>query len=222
MPYLRTIDDADARQPADNLSVGKPGPSIILRTIAGRRVGRPKNAELRVREHLTPHEVEALAQAAKQRGRYGYRDALAIRMAAHHGFRVSELAELRWDQIDLKAGLIYIARKKNGTPSTHPLSGDEVRALRQLRRDWPDGRQVFVTERGAPFTRSGLAKMIERAGEAAGLEFPVHFHTLRHACGDLYANRGEDTRSLQLWLGHKNIQHTVRYSELSAECFEDW
>lgn len=134
-------------------------------------------------------------------------------MAAHHGFRMSELAELRWDQIDLKAGLIYIARKKNGTPSTHPLSGDEVRALRQLRRDWPDGRQVVV-ERGAPF--------IERAGEAAGLEFPVHFHMLRHACGYLYANRGEDTRSLQLWLGHKNIQHTVRYSELSAERFKDW
>jgi integrase len=107
-------------------------------------------------------------------------------------------------------------------PSTHPLNGDEVRALRQLRRDWPEGRQVFVTERGAPFTRSGFAKMIERAGKAVGFAFPVHMHMLRHACGYYYANRGEDTRSLQLWLGHKSIQHTVRYAELSADRFKDW
>jgi len=99
--------------------------------------------------------------------------------------------------MDLRAGLIHVTRKKNGVASTHPLSGDEIRALRQLRRDWPDGRHVFVTERGAPFTRSGLAKMVERAGEVAGFGFPVHFHMLRHACGYYYANRGEDTRALR-------------------------
>ncbi len=199
-------------------------PNPVLRTVAkeGRRVGRPKNTDLRVREHLTPGEVEALAAAAKKRGRYGHRDALAIRMAARHGFRVSELCELRWDQVDLRAGLIHVSRKKNGVPSTHPLNGDEIRALRQLRRDSPDGRQVFVTERSAPFTRSGFAKMVERAGKAAGFAFPVHMHMLRHACGYYYANRGEDTRSLQLWLGHKSIQHTVKYAELSAERFKDW
>jgi integrase len=199
-------------------------PKSVLRTVArdGKRVGRPKNLDVRVREHLTAGEVELLARAAKKRGRYGHRDALAIRMAARHGFRVSEICELRWDQVDLGAGLIHVTRKKNGVPSTHPLSGDEVRALRQLRRDWPDGRNVFVTQRGAPFTRSGLAKMVERAGEAAGFPFPVHFHMLRHACGYYYANRGEDTRSLQLWLGHKSIQHTVKYAELSAERFKDW
>ena len=200
------------------------GPNHVLRTVTQhrKRVGRPENTDVRVREHLTPGEVEALAAAAKKRGRYGHRDALVIRMTARHGFRVSELCELRWDQIDLRAGLIHVTRKKNGVPSTHPLTGDEVRALRQLRRDWPDGRQVFVTERGAPFTRSGFAKMVERAGEEAGFDFPVHMHMLRHACGYYYANRGEDTRSLQLWLGHKSIQHTVRYSELSAERFKDW
>jgi type 1 fimbriae regulatory protein FimB/type 1 fimbriae regulatory protein FimE len=196
----------------------------VLRKVAadGKRVGRPKNSEVRQREHLTPTEVEELASAARKRGRYGQRDALAIRMAARHGFRVSELCELRWDQIDLAAGLLHVSRKKNGVGSTHPLTGDEIRALRQLRRDWPDGRQVFVTERGAPFTRSGFSKMIEQAGKAAGFAYPVHMHMLRHACGYYYANRGEDTRSLQLWLGHKSIQHTVRYSELSAERFKDW
>jgi type 1 fimbriae regulatory protein FimB/type 1 fimbriae regulatory protein FimE len=196
----------------------------VLRKVAadGKRVGRPKNSDVRVREHLTPGEVETLAAAAKKRGRYGQRDALAIRMAARHGLRVSELCELRWDQIDLTGGLLHVSRKKNGVSSTHPLNGDEIRAVRQLRRDWPDGRHVFMTERGAPFTRSGFAKMIEQAGKAAGFAFPVHMHMLRHACGYYYANRGEDTRSLQLWLGHKSIQHTVRYAELSAERFKDW
>ena len=127
------------------------GSKPVLRTVVkhGRRVGRLTNAKVRNREHLTPAEVETLAQAARTRGRYGHRDALAIRMTARHGFRVSELCELRWDQVDLRAGLIHVSRKKNGVPSTHPLNGDEVRALRQLRRDWPEGRQVFVTERGA-------------------------------------------------------------------------
>src|SRR5215472_6659567 len=196
-------------------------PNPFLRTVAkdAKQVVRPKNTEVRLREHLTPGEVELLAQAAKKRGRYGHRDALAIRMAAR---RVSELCELRWEQIDLRAGLIHVSRKKNGVPSTHPLSGDEVRALRQLRRDWPDGRQIFLTERGAPFTRSGFAKMVARAGGAAGFAFPVHMHMLRHACGYYYANRGEDTTSLQLWLGHKSIQHTVKYTQLSADRFKDW
>ena len=151
-------------------------PKHVLRkvAVAGKQVGRPKNAEIRTREHLTPAEVETLATAAAKRGRYGQRDALTIRMTARHGFRISELCELRWDQIDLSAGLIHIARKKNGVPSTHPLKGDEIRALRQLRRDWPDGRFVFVTERGTPFTRSGLSKMVEAAGKEAKFDFPVH------------------------------------------------
>ena len=118
------------------LAASKP----VLRTVSkdGKRVGRPKNTDVRVREHLTPGEVDALVAAARKRGRYGHRDALAIRMTARHGFRVSELCELRWDQLDLSAGLLHVSRKKNGVPSTHPLNGDEIRALRQLRRDWPE------------------------------------------------------------------------------------
>jgi integrase len=204
-------------------------PKLVLRTVPLRIVGepssmprRPKNADVRVREHLTPAEVETLALAAKKRGRYGHRDAFAIRFTARHGFRVSELCALRWDQIDLDAGLMHVHRLKNGEPSTHPLKGDEIRALRQLRREWPEGRFVFVTERGAPFSRAGFAKMVERAGEVARFAFPVHFHMLRHACGYFFANRGEDTRSLQLWLGHRAIQHTVKYTQLSAERFKDW
>ena len=99
-------------------------PNHVLRTVVkhGKRVGRPKNADVRTREHLTPSEVEQLAQAARKRGRYGHRDALAIRLASRHGFRVSELCELRWDQIDLRAGLVHVTRKKNDVASAHPGS----------------------------------------------------------------------------------------------------
>jgi type 1 fimbriae regulatory protein FimB/type 1 fimbriae regulatory protein FimE len=81
---------------------------------------------------------------------------------------------------------------------------------------------VFVSERGAPFTTVGFARMVERAGEAAGLDFKCHRHMLRHACGFALANKGHDTRALQAYLGHKNIQHTVRYIELSPNRFKDF
>ena len=137
------------------------------------------------------------------------------------GFRVSEVVALRWDQIDLKQGLLHVNRVKNGVPSTHPLRGPEVRALRQLRRDYP-GPYVFSTERGGPMTTATVRKMVARAGEVAKLPFPVHPHMLRHACGYKLANDGHDTRALQQYLGHKNIQHTVRYTEMAPDRFKNF
>jgi integrase len=184
---------------------------------------RPKNAAVRSREYLTPGEVDRLARAASSVGRHGHRDMCLIRLAAQHGFRVSELVGLRRDAIDLDNGLIHCARSKNGIPSTHPLGGREVRDLRKLLRSVPEAsRFVFVSERGGPLTRSTVSKLVARAGELAGLGFPVHPHQLRHAAGFRLANQGRDTRSIQLWLGHRNIQHTVLYTQLGAGVFEGW
>jgi site-specific recombinase XerD len=95
--------------------------------------------------------------------------------------------------------------------------------LRRLAREQdPKSPFVFTSERGAPFTTAGFARMVERAGAAAGFEFKAHPHMLRHACGFALANRGHNTRSLQAYLGHKNIQHTVRYTELSPDRFKDF
>jgi len=144
-----------------------------------------------------------------------------ILLAYRHGLRVSELVALKWDQVDLKTGLLHVRRAKNGTPSTHPMQGDELRSLRQLAREWPDnGGFVLVSERGGPMSADGVRKLITRTGEQARLPFPVHPHMLRHACGFKLANDGHDTRALQLWLGHRNIQHTVRYTELSPARFK--
>ena len=86
---------------------------------------------------------------------------------------------------------------KNGTPSTHPLMGDELRALGRLQRESETSPFVFVSERGSPFTTAGFARMVERAAGAAGLELNAHPHMLRHACGYALANRGHDTRAIQ-------------------------
>jgi type 1 fimbriae regulatory protein FimB/type 1 fimbriae regulatory protein FimE len=136
--------------------------------------------------------------------------------------RVGELVSLRWDQVDLKQGLLHVARSKNGTPSNHPIRGPEIRALRKLRREDPESPYVLVTERRAPMTDSNVRKMIARAGREAGLPFPAHPHMLRHACGYKLANDGHDMRSIQHYLGHRNITHTVRYTELSSERFKSF
>lgn len=110
-------------------------------------------------------------------------------------------------------------RIKNGSPSTHPLTGRELRALRQHQRESSRSPFVFVSERGAPLNPAGFSRMVERAGKAAGLGLKAHAHMLRHACGYALANAGHDTRALQAYLGHRNIQNTVRYSELAPGRF---
>ena len=112
-----------------------------------------------------------------------------------------------------------MVRRKNGVDSSHPLRGPEIRALRRLKRDYPDTPYVFVTERKGPLTTSTVRKMMARAGVIAKIEFPVHPHMLRHGCGYKLANDKQDTRAIQHYLGHKNIQHTVRYTELSPDRF---
>jgi integrase len=181
---------------------------------------RRKNAELRTREYLTEMEIERLIKVARD-NRYGLRDATMILTAFRHGLRAAELVDLRWDQVELgRNAVLHVRRVKQGVPSVHPLQGDEMRALRELKR-FATSAFVFTSERGAPFATAGFAKMVARVGEAAKLK-SVHPHMLRHACGYALANRGHDTRALQAYLGHKNIQHTVRYTELSPMRFKDF
>lgn len=192
-------------------------PSIVNRTVKPTRL---PNAALRTREHLTEAEVERLMAAAR-RNRWGHRDATMILVAYRHGFRAAELVDLRWDQCEFAAAALHVRRVKRGTPSTHPILGDELRALRRLQREQePKSAFVFVSERGAPFTTAGFARMVERAGAEAKLGFKPHPHMLRHACGYALVNKGHDTRALQAYLGHRNIQHTVRYAELSPTRFK--
>jgi len=194
-------------------------PGTVNRTVTPRR---PPNADLRTREYLTEAEVERLLRATRN-NRWAHRDATMILVAYRHGLRASELTDLRWDQVDFRTATLHVRRVKQGSPSTHPIIGDELRWLRRLQRDQePKSPFVFTSERGSPFTTAGFARMVERAGAEAKLRFKAHPHMLRHACGFALAAKGHDTRALQAYLGHKNIQHTVRYTELSPIRFKNF
>lgn len=183
---------------------------------------KPQNAVRRSREYLTPEEVEQLLRAARRQGRYTQRNATMMLLMYRHGLRVAELLRLRWEMFDLKAALFHVQRVKNGVPSVHPLRGAELRALRQLQVTGAGAAYLFISERGGPLTARTVHHIVAAAGEAAGLPFPVHPHMLRHACGFYLANKGVDTRALQQYLGHRNIQHTVRYTALTPQRFHDF
>ncbi len=199
----------------------KPVKSIVMRPV---RKGRKPNGQYRTREHLTEAEVAKLLNALKQ-NRHGHRDWLIGLIIYRHGLRVSEACDLRWDDIDLARRTIIVRRLKGSTDSSHYLERDELSGLKRLKREQDDAGNVntyvFVNERGQPFARMGIARIIERAGEAARLPFAVHAHMLRHSTGYALANRGMDTRRLQHFLGHASITNTVRYTAMSPEPFKD-
>jgi integrase len=217
LPVLPPVQLSQTGFSMANVQLSLVTPPGVKRTVMPRRI---KNTELRTREHLTEKEVERLMKAASD-NRYGHRDATMILVAFRHGLRAKELCDLRWDQVDFTQAVLHVRRVKNGTPSTHPLTGREMRALRRLQREAPSSPFMFVSERGAPFTTAGFARMMERATLSAH-DIKAHPHMLRHACGYALANQGRDTRGLQAYLGHRYIQHTVRYTELSSDRFKGW
>ena len=179
------------------------------------------NKASRVREYLTPAEVEKMINAARRvGGRMAARDALLILEAARHGFRAAELIALRWDQFDFAAGTLHVERVKQGSPSTHYLQGPEIRALKAWRRQQGESAYVFTALGGKPITTRTVHHVVAEAGKAAGIPFPTHPHSLRHACGYRLANEGRATRDIQGYLGHKNMRHTISYTELSATRFK--
>ncbi len=185
---------------------------------------RRPNAEVRGREHLTPKEVERVRKAALKlgRGANGHRDATMILVAYRHGLRAAELVGLRWDQVDLAEATLHVRRRKRGSPGTHPMERDEVAALRKLEGDRRGIAFVFLTERGGPVATREFHRVVARAGQKCGIAFPIHPHMLRHAAGFKLANDGHDTRVIQAYLGHKNIQHTVRYTDMAPGRFKQF
>ena len=137
------------------------------------------------------------------------------------GFEPAEVCDLRWDQVDFTGAVLHVRRIKNGTPSTHPIQGDELRAQRRLQRESPTSPFVFVSERGSPFTTAGFARMVERAAVGAGL----HLKAILTAAPRLRLRprqQGHDTRAIQGWLGHRSITSTAVYTALAPNRFKDF
>jgi type 1 fimbriae regulatory protein FimB/type 1 fimbriae regulatory protein FimE len=171
------------------------------------------------REYVTEAEIGSLLKAAKRHAN-GERDAAMILVAYTHGLRVSELINLQWRQIDFDTGRLQVIRLKGSENTLQPLRGIEIRALRKLRRSQPTGsRFVFVTNRGAPMTRNAFYKLLAQAGKTAGID-DVHPHLLRHGTGFRLVNQGFDSLSLAAYLGHRQLQHTKRYTKMNATRFD--
>jgi type 1 fimbriae regulatory protein FimB/type 1 fimbriae regulatory protein FimE len=196
----------------------------IKRNATSSAKGRKGNKDYRTRENLTEDEMTKLLAALKG-NRNGHRDWLIGLLIYRHGLRVSEACDLRWDDIDLTKRTVIVRRLKGSTDSTHYLERDELNGLKLLRRQQEvkgtKAAYVFINELGDPFKRMGIARMIERAGEAAELPFAIHVHMLRHSTGYALAAKGMDTRRLQHYLGHASITNTVRYTAMSPEPFKD-
>lgn len=168
------------------------------------------------RKHLTRHEVASILHAA-DRGIHFERDYCMIQMCFLHGLRVSELCRLQLSDLDLGGQSVYIRRLKNSLSTQHPLFEEELPALKRwlnVRRRWRDADSgwLFLSQKGGPLSRHQVRLLLKRYGEIAGVSIPAHPHMLRHGCGYALADLGKDTRLIQDYLGHRNIQHTVIYT----------
>jgi type 1 fimbriae regulatory protein FimB len=162
-----------------------------------RLVKSPESVDTCPRDNLTEREMEPFGNAAKQ-GRHGARDYAMVLLAYGHGLRVSELVEMRLEQLDWHTAHLWVARKKGSLSPQHPLDGDELRALRawcRVRDGHPSRHlpYVFLSERG-PCTRQMFNYLVVAIAQRAGLLVHVHPLMLRHSCGDALAKRGRDTR----------------------------
>jgi type 1 fimbriae regulatory protein FimB/type 1 fimbriae regulatory protein FimE len=185
-----------------------------------RKKGVAFNRSRRSRDHLTEDEVDRLMKAARKQGEQGHRNATMILIAFRHGLRVSELVELDWSQIDFQARTLWVNRLKKSNPAMHTLERDEIAALRKLGGERSTGT-VFLSERGRSLSRRTFCHIVAKAGISEGLPLSVTPHMLRHSCGYALGNRGWDTRMVQDWLGHRQIQHTVKYTAMNPERFRN-
>jgi type 1 fimbriae regulatory protein FimB len=175
------------------------------------------------RKHLTGREFDHLLAAVKG-SRNEARDRCLLLLMFRHGLRVSEACGLKLDQVDTESRVLHVARLKGGLSTTHPLRSDELRAIKawlaERARMKPEGKSFFVSEQRTPLHRSTVNLALKKYGELAALPLAVHPHMLRHACGFALADQGADTRLIQDYLGHRNIQHTVRYTATNPARFE--
>jgi len=221
---------------ADLLPAGSPSAGQGLLPVAVAAPKKRQRAPEGERKHLTLLEVDRLLAATKDNPRTGLRDRCLILLMFRHGLRVTEACAMRMDQVDLESRILQVRRLKGGLSTTQPLRTEEIRLLKSWMaererwlRQWCkkggngatlDRQALFLSTRGTALSRKTFWALLRRYGDLAGLSLPPHPHMLRHACGYALADQGADTRLIQDYLGHRNIQHTVRYTATNVRRFE--
>lgn len=174
----------------------------------GGKKGRGSEGYVDPRRTLTPEELQRVLEAARNTGRYGERNYCLILIAYRHALRNNELCTLHWSQINLEKKEIYIYRSKGGQPNIHPLADDEIAALNRL----ADHRgYVFKSVNGGHLEERAVFKIVQRAGQAAGLDFPIGTHIFRHTKITQLVKRKFHAFTVQNFAGHRDIKTTMRY-----------
>ena len=188
-------------------------------------MGRPAKRQKTDRLHLTGLEVQKLIDATTGT-RHEARDRCLLLLMFKHGFRVSELCALPLDHVDIDGHVLHVKRLKRGLSTTHPLRADEIRAVkawlkvRAKMKPPASVKTLFISERRKPLYRGTVNLLLDTCSAAASLPFTAHPHMLRHACGFALADQGADTRLIQDYLGHRKIEHTVKYTASNPARFE--
>lgn len=140
------------------------------RSVAKRFAMRFSRSSKPISGTLAETDIQRLATAAKRTGRNPHRDATIILFLFRHALKLSQLSNLRWDDIDFDEGEVFIPARRGGRDSIHVIEGDELRALRKLRREYPNACFVFMSERGAPLSAAAVQMIVKRASQRAGFE----------------------------------------------------
>jgi site-specific recombinase XerD len=180
-----------------------------------------KRTERRLVGYLTRAEIDAVLAAPDRSCRIGRRDHALLLTLYNTGARVSEIASLGRQQVALGASSSVQLLGKGRKERMVPIWPRTARALRAWFREIggaPNGR-AFVSARGTPLTRDGIAYILEQAVERAGARCPslrtkrVSPHVIRHATAMHLLQAGVDVATIALWLGHESIETTHMYVE---------
>jgi type 1 fimbriae regulatory protein FimB len=198
---------------------------VVPKAEVNRKVQSETKSRVREKEYLTDSEVEALIRAAGQ-GRHGVRDQLLITLAWRHGLRCEELTGLKLSQVNLDARELHVIRVKGSISNHHPLSEDEVRLIKRWLKVRAESRgsssdQLFLNERGEGLQPHAFNHLLNTIGARADFTFKLYPHILRHSCGFHLAGKGTDAFRIAAYLGHKNIQNSLRYVHSSAHGFKN-